>query len=91
MTTPIPEAIEAALKAQYLALDRGANGETALIAALAAVDAAMEAAGYVRVPVYTQADLDAAEREAEQLAAAFEEPNDAMIAARPSANKGERG
>lgn len=40
--------------------------------ALAAFDAAMLVHGWKRVRVYTQADLDAAEREAEHLLAVFE-------------------
>lgn len=51
MTTYPADAIKAALEAQMLVLDRGADGETALLAAIAAFDAAMLAHGWKRVKV----------------------------------------
>lgn len=44
--TPHDEAVEAALAAQYLALDRGANGEEALRLAIAAYEAARAKHGW---------------------------------------------
>ena len=85
MTYPA-DATEAALDAQALALDRGADGETAFLAALAAFDAAMLAHGWKRVRVddpppgaVVLTDEECADLE------------DAMINPRPASEAAKRG
>lgn len=103
MTTPTPEAIEAALDAcpgfagwRHTSIDHRLRLIADMHTMLAAYESAMEAAGFVRVPVEPTSEMLSAPGE---LLAGDKHVAigravcawSAMIAARPSANKGERG